>query len=248
MSLKNFVKNNSVTSPFYNFARDVKNLPHEIHSSIQRKYYKSVNQKYFESSAEILKQYKNRYAGERCFIIGNGPSLKAEDLDKIKNYISFASNRIYVIFDKTEWRPKFYVCQDYRMILLSASEISKVEAELKIIPMFEFCKRPDINNAIFTRMQNSEKFIKRHELPDFSDDITKCTYEGMTVTYANIQIAVYMGFKKIYLLGVDHSYSISRNIDGTITKNDNVQDYFSKDYKEGQQFSVKGGGVKSSAN
>lgn len=35
--------------------------------------------------------------------------------------------------------------------------------------------------------------------------------EGYTVTYANIQLAVFMGFSEIYLLGVDHNYNTSNN-------------------------------------
>lgn len=49
----------------------------------------------------ILK-LKNKYQGKRCFIIGNGPSLTAEDLDKLENEICFAANRIYNIFPKTK--------------------------------------------------------------------------------------------------------------------------------------------------
>ena len=30
---------------------------------------------------------------------------------------------------------------------------------------------------------------------------------GHTVTYAMLQLAVYMGFQKIYLLGIDHQYA-----------------------------------------
>ncbi|MFR2694481.1 MAG: 6-hydroxymethylpterin diphosphokinase MptE-like protein [Enterocloster bolteae] len=42
--------------------------------------------------------------------------------------------------------------------------------------------------------------------PKFSDDLTEGIYSGTTVLYAMFQIAVYMGFKKIYLLGVDFSW------------------------------------------
>ena len=41
--------------------------------------------------------------------------------------------------------------------------------------------------------------------PKFSDDLTEGIYSGTTVLYAMFQIAVYMGFKNIYLLGVDFS-------------------------------------------
>ena len=37
----------------------------------------------------------------------------------------------------------------------------------------------------------------------FSEDISKRVYFGATVAYDCLQIAAYMGFKKIYLLGMD---------------------------------------------
>ena len=43
--------------------------------------------------AEYIRSLQNKYEGKRCFIIGNGPSLTPEDLDRIKDEYSFASNR-----------------------------------------------------------------------------------------------------------------------------------------------------------
>ena len=45
----------------------------------------------------------------------------------------------------------------------------------------------------------------------FSEDVARVVYGGATVTYACIQIAVYMGFKEIYLLGVDCNYCKGSN-------------------------------------
>ena len=42
-----------------------------------------------------------------------------------------------------------------------------------------------------------------------------------------MQLAAYMGFSEIYLLGVDHNYSIEIDSDGNIIKNDeSVKNYF----------------------
>ena len=68
------------------------------------------------SSRKSLAEFKNKYAGKRCFIIGNGPSLTPSDLDLIKGEYSFAANRIYYIFEKTEWRPTFYCNQDLNVL------------------------------------------------------------------------------------------------------------------------------------
>jgi hypothetical protein len=42
--------------------------------------------------------------------------------------------------------------------------------------------------------------------PDFSADCAERIYDGCTVTYSAIQLAMYMGFSKVYLVGVDCNY------------------------------------------
>ena len=62
-----------------------------------------VSLKQYEENKRIcdeLKSYKNIHKGERCFIIGTGPSLKTEDLDKLKDEFTFSSHRIFEIFPK----------------------------------------------------------------------------------------------------------------------------------------------------
>ena len=60
---------------------------------------------------ERLAALKDTHKGESCFIIGNGPSLKAEDLELLKNnnIFCFASKRINLIYDKTSWRPDIWL-------------------------------------------------------------------------------------------------------------------------------------------
>ena len=38
-----------------------------------------------QSSVKNLNAYKDSHAGERCFIVGNGPSLKQTDLNQLQN-------------------------------------------------------------------------------------------------------------------------------------------------------------------
>jgi len=66
-------------------------------------------------------------------------------------------------------------------------------------------------------------------LPNFSEKVDKEVFEGYTVTYAALQLAVYMGFNEIYLLGIDFNYSIVRNSKGQVIKNDSVKDYFTNE-------------------
>ena len=79
----------------------------------------------------------------------------------------------------------------------------------------------DIDGAILLRLIDPEK-----DTIHFSDDISRCVYDGGTVTYFSIQCAAYMGFRQIILLGVDHSFAKEQTKDGKITVNDSVKNHF----------------------
>ncbi len=170
-----------------------------------------------------LKKYKNIHKGERCFIIGTGPSLAPDDLDKLKDEITFASNRIYEAFSKTVWRPTYYVNQDCKLIRKFAREIKEIRVERKFLPI-------EARN-LFLKEKDISYFVLRHKdfYPgdsDFSVRINRFLGQGFTVTYGAIQIAYYMGFAKVYLLGIDHNYSISLNEKGVPVVRNEVKDYF----------------------
>ena len=50
------------------------------------------------ASIARLAELKDKYQGQRAFIIGNGPSLKITDLSKLKEEFTFGLNRIYLMF------------------------------------------------------------------------------------------------------------------------------------------------------
>lgn len=96
---------------------------------------------HFEKSkyAKRLRMLKDTHLGEMCFIIGNGPSLSADDLEVLhkNNVLSFGFNRIFLMFDKTNWRPDFYVSQDEKMLLNCQDDVNNLEISAKIIPLIK---------------------------------------------------------------------------------------------------------------
>jgi hypothetical protein len=170
-----------------------------------------------------LSKYKNIYLNDRCFIIGNGPSLRPEDLTKLKHEITFAFNRIYYIFDQTDWRPTFYLSEDDKTILKSEEEISSLQIKNKFFPVnIPWDYKIYFNNANYYLFKMGDEKSE----PNFSEDIVKGIYWGNTVVYSAIQMAVYMGIKEIYLLGVDHNFSKMINDNGEIVINNDAKDYF----------------------
>lgn len=165
---------------------------------------------------------KNIHEGQRCFIIGNGPSLRIEDLERLKGEITFGVHNIFKLYSKTYWRATYYVAQDSKLLENIGKQMKSFIAEKKFIPIVVSRHYRVSGEAMFLRFDEQYSYP---DPPGFSDDISKVIYEGMTVTYAAIQIAVYMGFKEIYLIGVDHSYSATKKPDGTIEKHEGVKDY-----------------------
>lgn len=155
-----------------------------------------------------LCKFKNIHAGDKCFIVATGPSLKMEDLETLRKnqMLSMGVNRIYLAFENTKWRPDYYVCTDPFSIHEDKEIIRNLPVKYKFIgdtyeKFWEGAVPENIykTHIHFTGMP--EKTMR------FSDDISYGVYSGETVVYAGIQIAVYMGFKEIYLLGVDFSFS-----------------------------------------
>ncbi len=152
---------------------------------------------------------KDKYLGERCFIVATGPSLKIDDLNILheRHEICISMNRIYNIFDRTNWRPDYYVIEDPMTIRDLMPVIVNLDLPNKFLPfnMGEYWRKAILDRSY--PMNN--KILPSEEMhrPLFSNNIEKILYCGYTVTYTCLQIAVYLGFKTIYLIGVDYNFS-----------------------------------------
>lgn len=159
-----------------------------------------------------LKKLKDIHPGESCFVIGTGPSLTIDDLMVLKSneIVTFAPNRIYEICEKSDWQPTYYLCQDHKIIQTFKERIMDIQPRLSFLPV-EYRDEFDGDNYRFFVLHERE-YYPRHA--KFSKDVAKDISQGYTVTYAAIQLAIYMGFKNIYLLGIDHNYNVTRDSKG----------------------------------
>lgn len=157
---------------------------------------------------EYLTKFKDLYRGKRVFLIGNGPSLKMTDLDKLhdSNSICFACNKIYLAFEKTDWRADYYFCADARCTKEMAISVphDRFFCTQPFNPEFgiEYDYMPD--DCLKLLCKNEAHFPN---YPDFSLDVTKYVVGSGSVMYIMLQMAIYMGFSEIILLGVDHNYA-----------------------------------------
>lgn len=151
-----------------------------------------------------IRKYKGIHEGERCFIIGNGPSLTVSDLEKINKEITFSCNKIYEYSNSSYWKPYYYVVDDTGYVKNDYENIINVASKAKFIGI-EYDKKlakPYLNsNVIILR----KKTLLDGMLPRWSIDVDNYIGSGHTVTFLMVQLAIYMGFKEIYFLGQDCS-------------------------------------------
>jgi hypothetical protein len=63
----------------------------------------------------------------------------------------------------------------------------------------------------------------------FSEDVSDYIINTPTITYTMIQLAVYLGYKYIYLLGMDHSYALTYDEKGNVLQDDTINSHFFTD-------------------
>lgn len=179
-----------------------------------------------------MAKIRNSHLGDSCFIIGNGPSLTVEDLNTLhdRGIDTFAVNRIYQIFPQTRWRPTYFVSTDAVMLRDKLAEAEAIPAKIKFIPLQnKYYLGIKIKGAkYFFRNDNREK-----DQPEgFSLDCTEQVNMRGTVTIACMQLAMHLGYKHIYLLGIDHNFDKVITEKGEVIIDPSVKNYFIEGYDQ----------------
>ena len=130
---------------------------------------KKLHDKY-NNQQKQFEQLKDSHSGERCFIIGNGPSLTTMDLDLLKNEFCFATNQIFFAFKNTQWRPSAYLTVNVDTFLAYQPEINRLKC-LKFIDKKALDYGVEIQGALYLKHGT---FAENESL--FSEDISKYYY------------------------------------------------------------------------
>ena len=185
--------------------------------------------------SEGLRQFYNKYKGERCVIIGNGPSLNKIDLGKIQSEYTFGVNSLYYKTKESGFMPTFFVVEDSSVMKENISAIKRYRPQYKFFPTIYKDLHGEGANVFFFKMNRGfyEKSSPNFCVPRFSTDFSKIAYCGQSVTHINLQLAFFMGFSEVYLVGMDFSYIIpeshSRKGDVLLSDTDDPN-HFHKDY------------------
>jgi len=182
----------------------------------------------------MLSLLRNRHKDRRGVIVGNGPSLLASDLDRLKGEVTFASNKIYLAYESTSWRPTYYSVEDHLVILNNWDRIAALPDSIKIFPanVRDFGYHAgDTIFAPFRPPQSFEDPLSDPDFPGFSEDLSHGICWGSTIVYSQIQMAVHLGCSEIYLIGVDHSYQLPGTKVGREYIHEGEQNHFHPEYR-----------------
>lgn len=238
--------------------RLLKNLYHEIIPEIHRhnlfiqrlklsRFFHHLPSHLFDRNVLLmpyrLKKLRNAYKGKRCFIMGNGPSLNDMDLSLFENEYVWGSNKVFLLFDRIKWRPSFYIAIDLRVVPDISCEISELIE--KIIPETKFFFPVHFRENGVLKLPPDDNLFWYQEIAldesklysTFTLDASKWVSSARTVTISALQLAVYLGFNPIYLIGCDTSYTVPSTVEEenndannlVSTKNDDPN-HFSPDY------------------
>lgn len=148
-----------------------------------------------------LKRFFNCHRGERLVLVCNGPSLNQTDFGNIRHEICLGMNKIFLGLKTFKFHPRYYIAVNAKVIEQSARAIQALNCVRFVT---DSQKQAVLQESALTYLINTKQ-----PPAEFSFDITQGIREGGTVTYAALQIAFYMGFAKVCIVGMDHRYAFS---------------------------------------
>jgi hypothetical protein len=176
-----------------------------IHSAIRRRLQAVPDVLAWQRSSEALanrerlEALRDRHRGERCFVLGNGPSLARTDLAPLRGAQSIGSNRLYLHFEAMGFATRYHVCINELVLEQFGAELAALS-----MPRFYAWNR----RALFAPAPGLHFVHTALSLRDFfGTDPTRALCSGGTVSFVALELAFYMGFQEVILLGLDHNFA-----------------------------------------
>lgn len=172
-------------------------------------------------SIRKLETLRDTHAGEQCVIIGNGPSLKNTDLSRLKNVFSIGMNRFYMAFPDLGFTTSL-------MLTVNDLVIEQCAEDLRQLPIPTFVSwrgRKHIQPA-----PNLHYLYTSYIMPRFNGNATGRLWEGATVTFVAMQLAYFLGFRQVILIGVDHNFTTKGTPNTTVVSTGDDPNHFHPGY------------------
>lgn len=177
------------------------------HFALERLPYNSLPKLKLKSDQLKLIRLRNKYAGKRCFVISNGPSLNNIDINKLRSEVTIGCNGIYKMFSQWGFHTDFLMTEDMEQTELRAKDFKKVNGPIKLAALHNAYALSSKSNFLFFYVGARDATdYWSHYYPRFSKDFASIAYLGSTITYLMLQLAFFLGCNPVYIVGLDFNY------------------------------------------
>lgn len=200
-------------------------LPADLRSDVAAKIEHAAHLQYLTKRAywrsrRTLARLRNAHRGETCIIVGNGPSLRGQDLGELSFARTICLNRGYLLWNEQGRVPDYFVAVNDLVIEQFHREIAALPCPL-FVPWRHYGLFSDCEHAVLYQARWKKKFF---------EDIAHGLWSGATVTMAAMQIAYHMGFERVILIGVDHRFATSGPPHQEVLQSSHDASHFSPEY------------------
>lgn len=173
-------------------------------------------------SRKRLQDIRNEYAGQKCVILCNGPSLLNVDFDFLNNHEVFTIglNKVNLLFTKFAFRPNCVVAVNEFVLRQNREFYNETEIPLYLSSI----------SSSFIKQRKNVTFLHATSLRRFAMDCSMSVVIGGTVTFVAMQMAYHMGFKEVALVGCDHNFQSTGPANTAVRSEEVDKSHFDPDY------------------
>lgn len=188
--------------------------------------------KYVEENSDKWTEIRNKNSGHDAWlVVGNGPSLKIEDLESLGHLPAVASNKINLLYGQTDWRPTLYTVSDPLLLFkLPEEHYNDFPQAFMSHTVFHLAKAKRKLPWKLIQLPEGERLVE--ESPFMPDPVNPGLIDGRTVTVTNIQLAMWCGAKTVYIIGCDHNYKEEKHENVAKLEHQDQANHFHKNYRK----------------
>lgn len=161
---------------------------------------------------------RDRHAGERCFILATGPSIRGQSLLQLAGQTCISVSNFFVHPDYAHIRPRYHCIAPYHKPITEESWqqwMAEMAGKTGAAELFFGLQDLERNNQ--RCLLEGRTVHHMHlggsvgQIESLGIDLTGVLAPPQSVTIMALYAAVYMGFSEIILLGCDHDWILHLN-------------------------------------
>lgn len=155
--------------------------------------------------------------GDRCWVVGNGPSLRGFDFRRLNGESVLGMNAAYRYWQEINWYPTYYCCLDDELVATHWRQIIDLVRSGKVKKAFVSGSLADYDRSVL----GDRRFVLLDQFVDYwyrvrgkangvefidSPYFVSSQASKLTTGSHSLRFAAYLGYKQICLLGIDLRY------------------------------------------